>query len=143
MRAMSSHFAQLKALTVVLTMAVIVAYGSGCAVGASSRGNVATPDGSELGRIQAAIVAALAASPPRGYAPIPDGVRLLSISRQTGGRIVIDFSRELLAAGTGRPLEDALHQILLAASAARTPAAGRVDDYRVLVDGTELERYVP
>jgi hypothetical protein len=98
---------------------------------------------SELGRIRSAIVAALAASPPRGYAQIPAGVRLLSVSRETGGRIVMDFSGELLAAGTGRPLEDALHQIFLAASAARTPAAERVDDYRVLVDGTELERYLP
>jgi hypothetical protein len=70
-------------------------------------------------------------------------VRVLSIVRGPEAQIVMDFSRELLAAGTGRSLEDALHQIFLAASAGRTPAAGRVDGYKVLVDGTEIERYLP
>jgi hypothetical protein len=68
---------------------------------------------------------------------------VLSITRGGDAQIVMDFSRDLLSAGTGRPLEDALHQIFFAASAARTPAAGRVDDYKVLVDGTEIERYLP
>jgi hypothetical protein len=54
---------------------------------------------------------------------------------------VLDFNKALLAGGTGRALEDALHQILAAASSARTPAPNRIDDSRVLIDGIALETY--
>src|SRR5687768_14592697 len=89
----------------------------------------------ELSRIHAAVEIALTAAPPRGYAPIPPAVRLLSIARTRNGAIVLDFNKALLAAGPGRPLEDALHQILAAASSAQATRPDRVDDYRVLIDG--------
>lgn len=95
----------------------------------------------ELDRIRAAIEAALAAAPPRGYSAVPAGVRLRSIGRRDGA-IVLDFSAALLAGGTGRTLEDSLHQIVMAASNARTADPFRVDAYTVLVDGAPLESYL-
>lgn len=85
----------------------------------------------ELGRIRVAVEEKL-----------PKGVRLLSITRGNTGSIVMDFSRELLAAGTGPELEDALHQILTAASSVQTSSANGVKDYRVLIDGVALESHV-
>jgi hypothetical protein len=96
----------------------------------------------ELGRMRTAVVGALSSEPPRGYAAIPKSVRLLSITRRDDGAVVLDFSGELLAGGTGRVLEDSLHQIFTAASSARQPAAERVDDYTVLVNGISLDSYL-
>ena len=144
-----AYLAQLKGVALAVALAVLPA--AACATSASGGGEAPRPDDAELVRIRAAVEAALTAPPARGYAPIPPGVRLLSIARGTASQIVMNFNRELLAGGTGRPLEDALHQILNAASDARTArrgdpgreTAGRVDAYRVLVDGTELEKYLP
>lgn len=66
-------------------------------------------------------------------------VRLLSVARM-GGTIVLDFSKELAAAGTGGVFEDELHRLLAAASSARTPPPPRLEDYRVLIDGVPLDR---
>ena len=96
----------------------------------------------ELGRIRGAVERALVAPPPGGYSAVPGGVRLLSVSRTDGGAIALDFSRELLAGGTGRVLEDAVHQILAAASRARPATANRIEDYRVLINGLPLESYL-
>jgi hypothetical protein len=100
----------------------------------------AAPNG-ELDRIRSAVEAALASAPPRGYAPIPKGVRLRSVSRRDAA-IVLDFNAALLAAGTGRVLEDSLHQIFTAASSVRAAVPDREDDFRVLVDGLPLETYL-
>jgi hypothetical protein len=104
------------------------------------------PDETELGRIQSSVEAALTAEPPRGYARVPRGVRLLALRRTESGAIVLDFSRDLLNGGPGKALEDALHQIFMAASSVRAAAANRVDgyvdDYRVFIDGAALETYL-
>lgn len=92
----------------------------------------------ELGRIEAAVDAALRKEPPRGYSAIPPGVRLLSLTRR-GNSIVLDFNKALLANGTGADLEEAVHQILTAASSARSSPRPPVEDYTVLIDGTPLE----
>jgi spore germination protein GerM len=105
--------------------------------------STAKPLDPELGRIRASVERALLTAPPGGYAAIPKGVRLLSLSRAGAGAIVMDFSGELAAGGRGKALEDALQQILLAASNARTPTADRVDDYRVLINGVTLDAYLP
>jgi hypothetical protein len=104
-------------------------------------GQVSAPRDEELRRIRAAVELAIVAPPPRGYAQIPRGVRLRSIERRGDASIVMDFSAQLLAEGTGRVLEDSLHQIFTAASNARQPAADRLDDYQVLVNGVPLETY--
>jgi hypothetical protein len=96
----------------------------------------------ELDRIQAAVETALVSEPPGGYSPIPKGLRLRSIGRRGDGSIVMDFNGQLLAAGTGRVLEDSLHQIFNAASNARRPVPNRADDYTVLVNGVPLETYL-
>ena len=96
----------------------------------------------ELVRIREAIERALSSPPPQGYAAVPTGVQLLGLQRRDG-RITLDFSRELLANGTGRVLEDALHQIFTAASSARRAGDGRTDDYTVLVNGVPLETHLP
>ena len=115
---------------------------AGCAtrsVGAAVGAKDAQP--AELGRIRAAVEKALVAEPPRGYAAVPKGVRLLSVERDDRA-VVLDFSGELLAGGTGRVLEDAIHQIVVAASAARGGADGRAEDYRVLIDGVGVDAYL-
>ena len=96
----------------------------------------------ELDRIRAAVERALSSPPPQGYAAVPKGVQLLALGRRDG-RIAMNFSRELLAEGTGRVLEDALHQILTAASSARSAGDARTDDYTVLVNGVPLETHLP
>ena len=117
----------------------------GCAArGVTTEGKEATaqtaPD-AELDRIRSAVQAALGTAPPRGYAAIPDGVRLRSIARRDAA-IVMDFNAALLGGGTGKVLEDSLHQIFSAASSVRPARPDRVDDYRVLVDGVPLETYL-
>ena len=136
-------------------VAIALAGGAWTSVGCAERHVSTTATATErqdveLGRIGAAVERALVADPPRGYAAVPKGVRLLSVARDDGRAIVLDFTGELLAGGTGRVLEDALHQIVAAASAARVAAAregdnatpGRVDDYRVLINGVSLDSYL-
>ena len=95
----------------------------------------------ELDRIRSAIQAAIGEAPPRGYEAIPEGVQLRSVARRDAA-IVMDFNAALLRGGTGKVLEDSLHQIFSAASSARAAVPNRVDDYRVLVDGLPLETYL-
>jgi hypothetical protein len=95
----------------------------------------------ELSRIRAAVERALESDPPRGYEPIPRGVRLLAVT-QDEDVIVLNLSAELLTSST-RVIEDAVRQILMAASSARDPRNGRVDEFRVLVNGVTLESYLP
>jgi hypothetical protein len=105
---------------------------AGCAHAAANGARSAdSRQDAELGRIRAAVEQKL-----------PKGVRLLSITRGNTGSIVMDFSRELLAAGTGSELEDALHHILTAASSVQTSSAHGVKDYRVLIDGVALESHL-
>ena len=96
----------------------------------------AKPADVELVRIRAAVDDALQCG--RRCAPFLAHVRLLSVER-VGGTIVLDFSRELAAAGTGGVFEDELHRLLAAASSART-LLPRLEDYRVLVDGVPLDK---
>jgi hypothetical protein len=106
--------------------------GLGCASAAANGARSAdSPQDAELGRIRTAVETKL-----------PKGVRLVSITRADTGSIVMDFSRELLAAGPGPELEDALHQILTAAASVQTSSANGVKDYRVLIDGVALESYL-
>ncbi len=91
----------------------------------------------ELNQIKDAVERALSAPPPGGYAPIPKGVRLLSVSRN-GDSMVLEFNQELLSNGTGGALEDAIHQILTAAS----NAAGSVNNYRIFIAGRPLDSYL-
>jgi hypothetical protein len=139
---MRRHSVQLRPAIAAATLAVVL---GACAQRPAAAGPAAGPrvalDG-ELSRIRAAIETALTAPPPRGYAPIPQGVRLLSVARAGNGAYALDFNRTLLGAGTGRPLEDALHQILAAASSARAAGPDRRDDFRVLIDGAALETYL-
>ena len=136
---MRRYLAQLKGVAITVSLAMTAAECTG-----RGRAEVASPAEAdvELGRIRQSVEKALTSSPPTGYARIPDGVRLLSVAREKERAIVMDFSTELLAGGTGRVLEDALHQIFAAASAARLALADRVDDYRVLVNGSALETYL-
>lgn len=99
-------------------------------------------EGDELSRIRAAVEKALDADPPRGYEAIPSGVRLLSVTEDANGAIVLNLSGELLTRST-RVIEDSLRQILSAASAAREPRPGRVDEFKVLVNGVMLQSYLP
>src|SRR5688572_32911578 len=108
---MRCHFARLKGLALALAIVVAPASGTNCAAVSAPPADRPAAADRELGRITAAVQAALTAPPPRGYAPIPPGVRVLSITRGPDAQFVMDFSRHLLSAGTGRPLEDALHQI--------------------------------
>ena len=134
----------------VLVSASLTAFLGGCTVRSVSGKSQPAPvqsgtapaaaDG-ELDRIRTAVEAALDGAPLPGYAPIPDGVRLRTVARRDSA-IVLDFNAALLAGGTGRVLEDSLHQIFTAASRVRPPVANRVDDYRVLVDGLPLETYL-
>lgn len=96
----------------------------------------------ELSRIRAAVEKALRADPPRGYAAIPRGVRLLSVRQDDDGGIALNLSGDLLASPT-RVIEDSVRQILMAASDARDPREGRVDEFTVLIDGVTLESYLP
>lgn len=130
--------------TVALIAAVIALHG--CAKvpqPATSVPSVARrPAGDEeLGRIEAAVEAALRQEAPRGYSAIPPGVRLLSLTRR-GDSIVLDFNKALLTTGGGSNLEDAVHQILTAASSARSSPRPPVEDYTVLIDGTPLESHL-
>jgi hypothetical protein len=117
----------------------------GCAARGVTAGSQAPPSQAaadpELDRIRSAVQAALGAAPPRGYAAIPAGVRLRSVVRRDAA-IVMDFNAALLGGGTGKVLEDSLHQIFLAASSVRPAVPNRTDDYRVLVDGLPLETYL-
>jgi hypothetical protein len=134
------HFLPFGCLLVAMTLAPL-ACARGVAVTQSAvAAPPATADG-ELDRIRTAVEDALAAAPPRGYSAIPTGVRLRSIDRRNGA-IVLDFNAALLAGGTGRTLEDSLHQIFTAASNARPAAPNRADAYTVLVDGAPLESYL-
>ena len=127
-----------RAIVAVVAASAAVA----CANRAVDPAVASQPLDEELGRMRTAVVGALSSEPPRGYAAIPKSVRLLSITRRDDGAVVLDFSGELLAGGTGRVLEDSLHQIFTAASSARPPAAERVDDYTVLVNGVSLDSYL-
>jgi hypothetical protein len=129
----------LATLAVASSIGVVV----GCASGAGTRA-VSAPAriDPELDRIEAAVARALTASPPRGYAAVPPGVRLLSIARGDGRAIVMDFNDALAAQGRGRVLEDALHQVFTAASSVRPAEPRRVDDYRVLIHGVPLDAYL-
>jgi hypothetical protein len=146
-----AYLAQVKRLALVTALVAASLSACACAGAVNARPEMPAQDDDELRRVRIAVEASLTAVPPRGYASIPTGVRLLSIARGTDRQIVLNFSRELLAGGTGRTLEDALHQVLAAASRARAvtsdpagaPAAGRLDDFRVLVDETDLERLLP
>ena len=137
---MRRHFSQ-----AFFALAAIAASPVGaCANRAVTPGSVSTvPADIELDRIRNSVDKALTAPPPGGYAAIPAGVRLLSISRGPNQSIVMNFSDELVSAGTGRVLEDALHQILMAASTVRPQTVDRIDDYRVLIKGVPLETYLP
>ena len=116
--------------------------GPACAHRATSTASATSErEDAELDRIRSAVARALRAQPPRGYAAIPKGVRLLSIARGDARSVVMDFSAELLTGGTGRVLEDALHQIVTAASSVR--AAARSHDYRILINGVPLDTLVP
>lgn len=90
--------------------------------------------------IRAAVEEALASPPPEGYSPIPRDVRLLSVKvdKET---ITLDFSKELLAHGTGPELEDALHQIFVKIGNVASAGAKR-PDYKILVEGTPLTEYL-
>jgi hypothetical protein len=129
-----------------LFRAIVAVVAAGAVVACANRvvdpAVASQPLDEELGRMRTAVVGALSSEPPRGYAAIPKSVRLLSITRRDDGAVVLDFSGELLAGGTGRVLEDSLHQIFTAASSARQPAAERVDDYTVLVNGISLDSYL-
>ena len=128
----------------VLIPAALAACLGGCASGSVTGDGQPPPaqaPNGELDRIRSAVEAALAGGPPRGYAAIPEGVRLRSVSRRDAA-IVLDFNAALLASGTGRVLEDSLHQIFTAASSVRAAVPDRVDDFRVLVDGLPLETYL-
>lgn len=103
---------------------------------------VAQQQDEELLRIRTAVETALSSKPPGGYSPIPRGVRLLSITRSSTESIVLDFSKELLADGTGPALEDAVHQILTAAWVAPRSATAPVAGYEILVNGVPLESYL-
>ncbi len=95
----------------------------------------------ELRKISGAVEHVLSSPPAGGYAAIPKGVRLLSASRD-GNYIVLDFSQELLLNGTGAGLEDAIHQILSAASSASVSNTGPVLEYRILIIGRPLQLYL-
>ena len=137
---MRRHFSQ-----IFLACAAIAASPvAGCANRGLTAASVSPrPADAELDRIRNSVEKALTARPPGGYAAIPAGVRLLSISRGPNQSVVMNFSGELVSGGTGRVLEDALHQILTAASTARPQTADRIDDYRVLIKGVPLETYLP
>ncbi len=111
----------------------------GCATvpGPTDVAPAAKPADVELVRIRAAVHDALQCG--RGCAPFLLNVRLLSVER-VGDTIVLDFSKELVAAGTGGAFEDELHRLLAAASSSRTPPLPRREDYRVLVDGVPLDK---
>ena len=94
-----------------------------------------TVDG-ELVRIQEAVEHALACAPR--CADFIGGVKLLSVSR-AGNTIVLDFSGELLAAGTGGTFEEEIHRLITAASSARSSPRPAVEDYRILVKGVPLD----
>ena len=136
----SCRFLPLGCLLVAMTLPPMACARGVAAPQGAVAGAQATADG-ELDRIRAAVEDALAAAPSRGYSAIPKGVQLRSIDRR-GGAIVMDFNAALLAGGTGRALEDSLHQIFTAASDARLAAPNRVDAYTVLVDGAPLESYL-
>jgi hypothetical protein len=90
----------------------------------------------ELVRIQEAVETALACAPR--CAEFTGGVKLLSVSR-AGNTIVLDFSGELLSAGTGGAFEDEVHRLIAAASSARSAPRPAVEDYRILVKGVPLD----
>ncbi|MEW6321701.1 MAG: hypothetical protein AB1635_11530 [Acidobacteriota bacterium] len=87
-----------------------------------------------------AVESALSAPPPKGYAGIPKGVRLLGISQDAAGPLVLNFSQELIASGTGPPLEDALHRVLTVAADAYDGSSDL--EFRVLIEGRPLEEYL-
>ena len=75
-----------------LVMAAMATTLASCGWRQAPSGTVSpAPDG-ELGRIHAAVERALDAEPPRGYAAIPPGVRLLGVARD-GDAVVIDLAR--------------------------------------------------
>jgi hypothetical protein len=90
----------------------------------------------ELVRIQEAVETALACAPR--CAEFIGGVKLLSVSR-AGNTIVLDFSGELLSAGTGGAFEDEVHRLITAASSARSSPRPALEDYRILVKGVPLD----
>jgi hypothetical protein len=125
--------------------ALCAAWVAGLACAARGQADLPTPadpPADELGRVRAAVEQALVSQPPRGYAAIPPGVRLLSVAEDAAGTIVLNLSGELLASPL-RVIEDSVRQILLAASSAREPREERVDDFRILVNGVTLESYLP
>lgn len=114
---------------------------AGCAHRGTAASLPADTGDSELGRIRIAVERALVATPPGGYARIPTGVRLLALGRDDRA-IVMNFSAELAKGGRGKTLEDAVHQILAAASDARTPAPAPAGNYTLLIDGVTLDAYL-
>lgn len=128
---------------VAVAVAVSLLTAPGCATAAekeTSATDVGQTD--ELDRIRAAVEKALVSDPPRGYAAIPRGVRLLSVRQDATGVIELNVSGELLVSSQ-RVLEDAVRQILAAAASAREPQPNRIDEFKVLVNGVTLESYLP
>lgn len=122
---------------------VTVALACGCASRADVPATLVPPGDEELARIAAAVTNAITTRPPEGYAAIPRDLRLRSIERRKDGSIALDFTGELLLDTDVRSLEDAVHQLLAAASSARAPQDGRQDDFMVLVNGVSLAAYRP
>lgn len=88
--------------------------------------------------ISSAVSEALVRPTAPGYAPVPHGVRLLSL-RAEGPVITLNFSDELIANGTGAALEDALHQIFVTIDTRLSYE--QPIEYRVLINGRPLEQY--
>jgi hypothetical protein len=125
-RALVLHRRRITKLICLMTALLVSAafLTNGCASGratTSGAPSAAPSEDAELNRIAGAVRQVL-----------PPGVRLLSVGRQ-GESIVLDFSNQLLAAGTGE-LEDTLHRLLTVASSSRT-SRSQVEDYRILVNG--------
>ena len=115
---------------------------------ASSGRSQQLPTSLDEGAIRAAVEQALATAPrglQRLQSPSQAGVRLLGVGvDQTGGashRITIDLSQKALTYNPAGDVEAITDHVL--ASTARLTASSRDVEYRFLVDGLPLDRFLP
>src|SRR5688500_8817224 len=115
---------------------------------ASSGRSQQRPPSLDEGAIRAAVEQALAAAPrglQRLQSPSQAGVRLLDVGvEQTGGashRITIDLSQKALTYDPSGDVETITDHVL--ARTARLTAGSRDVEYRFLIDGLPLDRFLP